>query len=339
MKVARYYQSGELLKVEEAEKPVATPGTAVVKMRASGVCGTELHFLEGMIPVNNSLILGHEMAGDIDSVNECGDFKPGDRVVVYNMQNCGDCEPCRRGLDSLCENPAGQMGFNLDGGFSEYVTVPHAGLIHLPEEVSYADAAVLACSGMSAVHATRIAGVSLGDRVVVNGVGGVGIMVIQVCRCAGASVIAIADSEAARADLARKAGADAVICTTDYTTVPQQVKDLTGGKGANVFMELVGTTDTISAGISSLAYRGRFMIIGYTSQNMVVAPIQLVLGELQVLSSVAAAKRDLVDVIGMAKRGLVKPIIENEYSIDQINEPITKLKERKVLGRNVIVFP
>lgn len=163
-------------------------------------------------------------------------------------------------------------------------------------------------------------------------------MVIQVCRCAGASVIAIADSEV-RADLARKAGADQVICTTDYNTVPQKVKDLTGGKGANVFMELVGTTDTISAGISSLTGRGRFVIIGYTSQNMVVAPIQLVLGELQVLSSVAAAKKDLVDVIDMASRGLVKPILENEYSLDQINEPITKLKERKALGRNVIVFP
>ena len=72
---------------------------------------------------------------------------------------------------------------------------------------------------------------------------------------------------------------------------------------------------------------------------MVVAPIQLVLGELQVLSSVAAAKKDLVDVIDMASRGLVKPILENEYSLDQINEPITKLKERKALGRNVIVFP
>ena len=337
MKVARYYQSGELFQLEEAERPVAKPGTAVVKIRAAGVCGTELHFLEGMIPVDKSLVLGHEMAGDIESVNECGSFKSGDRVVVYNMLNCGKCDSCRQGLDSLCENPAGQMGFNVDGGFSEYVIVPESSLIHLPAEVPYADAAVLACSGMSAVHATRIAGVGIGDRVVVNGVGGVGIIVIQVCRCAGAYVIAIADSEA-RAELARKAGAEAVIVTTDYSTVPEKIKGLTNNKGANVFMELVGTTDTISAGVSSLANRGRFMIIGYTSQNMDIAPIQLVLGELQILSSVAAAKRDLVDVIDMARRGLVKPILENEYTIDQINVALTKLKERKVLGRNVIVF-
>lgn len=337
MKIARYYQSDELLKLEDAKKPEATPGTAVVKMQAAGVCGTELHFLDGMIPVDKSLILGHEMAGIIDQANDCGDFEEGDRVVIYNMLNCGNCDACRKGLDSLCENPAGQMGFNVDGGFAEYVVVPHASLIKLPKEVSFVDAAVLACSGMSAVHAARIAGVGLGDRVVVNGVGGVGLMVMQVCKCAGAYVIAIADSEK-RAELASKAGADAVICTTDYDTVPQQIKDVNNGKGVDVFMELVGTTKTISAGVSSLASRGRFMIIGYTSQNMDIAPIQLVLGELQILSSVAAAKKDLVDVIDMAKRGLVKPIIENHYPLEEINNALLQLKERKVMGRNVVVF-
>lgn len=337
MKVARLYRAGEMLRIEEADKPVADAGSAVVRVRAAGVCGTELHFLNGVLPLDKPTILGHEIAGDIESINGDAAFKPGDRVAVYNMMNCGKCEYCRSGLDSLCDNPAGQIGFNVDGGFAEYVKVPVESLVRLPDEVSYAEGAVLACSGMSAVHGTRIAGVGLGDNVVVNGVGGVGLMVIQVSMRMGARVIAVADTEM-RAELAKKAGAEAVICSTDYDKeIPERIRELTGGKGANVFVELVGTTKTMKAGISSLAKRGRFLIIGYTDQDLVVSPLSLVIGELKIVNSVAAAKKDLIDVIELARRGLVRPVIEGEYPLDRVNEALMKLKERKALGRNVIV--
>lgn len=124
MKVARLYQPGEMLHLEDVEKPIDSVGNAVVKMRAAGVCGTELYFLRGMVDLTKPLILGHEMAGEIDSVVDCDEFKPGDRVVIYTMMNCGHCYYCRSVMESLCENRTEQMGFSIDGGFSEYVKVP-----------------------------------------------------------------------------------------------------------------------------------------------------------------------------------------------------------------------
>lgn len=338
MKVARFYKPGEGLRLEEAEKPVTVPGTAVVRMRAAGVCGTELHFLNGMVNVIKPLILGHEMAGEIESVNDVCCFKPGDRVVIYTMINCGYCSYCHSGMESICENRTEQMGFSIDGGFSEYVRVPTANLVPLPPEVSFQDAAVLACSGMTAVHALRLSGIGLGQRVVVNGVGGVGIMAIQICRLAGGIVIAVTDNEA-RAQLAARLGAESIICSNSYTDIPRQVKELTHNRGTEFFMDLVGTNDSVNAGLDSLARRGKMIIIGYTAQSLVIDPSKLLHGELQILSSLAASKKDLVDVIDMAGRKLVKPVIENEYRLNDINKILDKLEKREVLGRNVIVFP
>lgn len=338
MRVARFYKAGEGLRLEEAEKPVATFGTAIVRMRAAGVCGTELHFLKGMVNVRKPLILGHEMAGEIESVNNAGSFKPGDRVVIYTMINCGYCSYCRSGMESICENRTEQIGFSRDGGFAEYVRVPAANLVPLPPEVSFQDAAVLACSGMTSIHALRLSGLGLGQKVVVNGVGGVGIIAIQICRLAGGRVIAVTDNEV-RAKLASKLGAEHVVCSNNYADVPRQIKEFTGVRGAEFYMDFVGTSDSVNAGLDSLARRGKLVIIGYTAQELVIDPSRLVHSELQILSSLAASKQDLEDVIDMAKRKLVAPVIDNEYDLEDINLALEKLQKREVLGRSVIVFP
>lgn len=338
MKVARFYKPGEGLRLEEAKKPVATTGTAIVRMRAAGVCGTELHFLRGMVNLREPLILGHEMAGEIESVNGVDDFKPGDRVVIYTMINCGYCSYCRSGAESMCENRTEQMGFSTDGGFAEYVRVPAANLVPLPPEVTFQDAAVLACSGMTSLHALRLSGLALGQRVVVNGVGGVGIIAMQICRLAGGRVIAVTDNEV-RAKLAASLGAEHVVCSNVYAAIPRQIREFTDGRGAEFYMDFVGTNDSVNAGLDSLARRGRLVIIGYTAQDLVIDPSKLVHSELQIISSLAASKQDLVDVIDMAKRKLVAPVIDVEYSLGDINLALERLQNREVLGRSVIVFP
>jgi len=338
VKVAKFYKPGEMLHIEDAEKPITSVGYAVVRMRAAGVCGTELHFLRGMVDIKKPLILGHEMAGDIESVFDGADYKPGDRVVIYTMMNCGYCHFCCSAMESLCENRTEQMGFSIDGGFAEYVKVPLRNLIPVPQNVSYQDASVLACGGMTAVHAVRLAGIGFGQKVVINGIGGVGIMAIQVCRVAGASIIAIADDEE-RARLARMAGADNVICTANFSKVGKIVKEHTNGQGTEFFIDLVGNNNSVNAGLDSLAKRGKLIIIGYTEEDLHISPSKLVHGELQILSSLAASKKDLSDAIDMAGRQLIKPIIDQEFSLAEINEALRRLENREVYGRNVIVFP
>jgi propanol-preferring alcohol dehydrogenase len=265
---------------------------------------------------------------------------PGDRVAVYNFVGCGRCRPCQTGRETLCRDPVGQLGFSLPGGFADVVRAPAQNLIPLPETVSFETAAILACSGMSVVHACRLAGVGLGDVVIVNGIGGVGLMAVQVAFAAGARVIAVADAQE-KADLAGDLGAaDAIVLEggRGYDTLPDRVKELTGGAGATHYVELVGTEETYLAGIRSLGAGGKLVIIGYTGDHLNVHPIELILSEIQVVTSVAASRRDLEAAIDLAAAGRLKVTIDTRYPLDEIGVAIERLKARQVRGRNVVVW-
>jgi propanol-preferring alcohol dehydrogenase len=318
----------------------AVEGWAVVRTKAAGVCGTELHILDGMIePPHFPFVMGHEAAGVVVSTPTGSSVKPGDRVAIYNMIGCGKCQWCRSGNEQVCLDPVGQLGFTLDGTFSDLIAIPAENLISLPEQVSFADAALLSCGGMTAVHAIRLGNVSLGDTVVVNGVGGVGLMAIQVAFAAGARVIAIADS-AEKAALASDAGAFHVVVLDDegYAAVPTKVKEATGGVGATHFIELVGTSASMLAGIRSLARHGAFVSIGYTKEEFAFHPIELILSEIRILSSVAASRRDLEAAIRLCADGRLTTVIDTRYALADVEVALDRLRARQVSGRNVLVW-
>jgi 2-desacetyl-2-hydroxyethyl bacteriochlorophyllide A dehydrogenase len=333
-------EDGGSVAVRDVPAPEAE-GWALVDVRAAGVCGTELHFMDGMLPTpHHPFVLGHEIAGTVREAPANGDVEPGDRVAVYNFIGCGECRWCRTGRDSICTAPRGQLGFTLDGGFAEVVRAPARNLIKLPDSVSFEDAAVLSCSGMTAVHAARLAGVELGDTAVVNGVGGVGLMVIQVLVAAGARPIAVADAES-KASLARAAGAVETIVLPGgqgYETLPASVRELTGGRGADHFFELVGSAETMLAGIRSLGRRGTCVLIGYTGEELTVSPVELILSELRIVSSVAAGHEDLRTAIQLTADGRLSPTIDTRYPIEGIGTALERLRAREVSGRNVLVF-
>ncbi|MFN2629050.1 MAG: alcohol dehydrogenase catalytic domain-containing protein [Gaiellaceae bacterium] len=339
MKAALLYEGGEV-RVEETADPFPD-GWALVESRAAGVCGTELHFVDGMIPPPGyPFQLGHESAGVVLEAPEGSLVGPGDRVAVYNFVGCGRCRPCVTGRESLCTNPVGQLGFSLPGGFADVVRAPAGNLVPLPGSVSFEAAAILSCSGMSVVHACRLAQVGLGDVVVVNGIGGVGLMAVQVAVAAGARVLAVADAQE-KGDLARELGAAEAIVLEGgrgYETLPDRVRDLTGGAGATHYVELVGTAETYLAGIRSLGRAGRLVIIGYTDQHLDVHPIELILSELQVVTSVAASRRDLETAIELAADGRLQVTIDTRYRLEELGTAIDRLRARQVRGRNVVVW-
>jgi alcohol dehydrogenase, propanol-preferring len=339
MKAALLFEGGDV-RVEETPDPTAD-GWALVESRSAGVCGTELHFVDGMIPPPAyPFQLGHESAGVVLTAPEGSAIRPGDRVAVYNFVGCGRCRPCRTGRESLCVDPVGQLGFSLPGTFADIVRAPAENLIPLPENVSFETAAILSCSGMSVVHACRLADVGLGDVVVVDGIGGVGAMAVQVAVAAGARVLAVADAQA-RGDLALQLGASDAIVLEDgrgYETLPDRVREMTGGSGATHYVELVGTEETYLAGIRSLGRGGKVVIIGYTDQHLNVHPIELILSELQIVTSVAASRGDLETAIGLAAAGRLQVTIDTRYPLDEIGTAIARLKARQVHGRNVIAW-
>lgn len=319
----------------------AADGAAIVAVKAAGVCGTELHFLDGLLkPDDYPLILGHEFAGVVEEVPE-GETKlrKGDRVSVYNLVACGSCSQCTVGRQQICDNPIGQMGFNLNGGFAEYARVPTANMVQIPDSLDFDTAAVLACSGMAAVHGVSKADVTVGTTAVVNGIGGVGLMVAQVAQLAGARVIAVGDSDE-KLELATRLGAEAVHAGNEqeYATLPDQIRDLTSGTGADYYFELVGTTASMRAGFGCLGKAGTFVSIGYTTDDIVVSPVQLIIGERKLVSCVAARKSDLETAVRLASTDKLMATIQSQFPLDRIDEALLSLRERRVLGRNVVSF-
>ncbi|MCD6638415.1 MAG: alcohol dehydrogenase catalytic domain-containing protein [Nocardioides sp.] len=327
---------------EVAEVPEPERGDLVlVESRAAGICGTELHILDGMLePPGYPFILGHEGAGVVTYVPEgVTNVAVGDRVAIYNFVGCGTCHWCRTGCEEVCTDPVGQLGFSSDGTFRDIVPVPAANCVKLPDNVSFEDAALLSCSGMTAVHALRLADVRFGDTVVVDGVGGVGLMVMQAAVAAGAQVIAIADSDA-RTPLAKDAGASSVIVLDErgYDAVADRIREATDGRGADHFFELVGTTASMLAGVRGLARRGTAVIIGYTDDELQMHPVELILSEARVIGSVAAARQDLETAVAMCARGELRAQIDTRYPIEEFGTGIERLRKREVNGRNVLTW-
>ena len=338
MRAARIFED-LTLRLEDVPEPVPRGGQVLVRIHAAGVCGTDLHILDGMIkPDPYPMTLGHEAAGVVASAPDGTGFSAGDRVAVYNKIFCGTCEQCLGGRHNICDVEPGQLGFNMDGGDAEYVAVPARNLVPVPAEVDLATAAVLTCAGMTAVHATRLSGLRLGQTVVVDGIGGVGVLVVQAARQAGARVIAVADSEEKR-QLAVSCGAsDAVLAARDedFAGLPSAVRELTGGHGADVFFELIGTTESMTAGVRCLAKGGRFVSTGYTDQPLSVHPIEFILSETSLVSTVAATRQDLADALRLAASGAMMVPIAGRVQLDGLQGALDALRKRTVLGRQVI---
>lgn len=331
----------EDLKLEVGELPApAHEGWAVVEVKAAGVCGSELHFLDGMVPAPfDRFVLGHEIAGVVVSAPEGSGVEPGDRVAVYNFVGCGRCRSCRTGHESICAEPQAQLGWTANGGFAELTTAPPQNLLKLADSVSFEAAAVLSCSGMTAVHASRLAGVEFGQTAIVDGVGGVGLMVIQVLAGAGQRVLAVADDES-KAPLAREAGAAEVLVLSGdegYEGLPEQVRSLTAGAGADYFFELVGTEASMRGGIRSLGPRGTAVLVGYTEDDLRIHPIDLILSEARIVSSVAASRHDLETALALAAEGKLSVAIDTAYPLEEVETAISRLRAREVRGRNVLV--
>jgi len=338
MRAARIFED-LTLRVEDVPDPVPGPGQVRVRIHAAGVCGTDLHILDGMIkPDPYPMTLGHEAAGVVESSAQGTGFSSGDRVAIFNKLFCGTCEHCLAGRNNICDTEPGQLGFNMDGGDAEYVVVPARNLVQVPAEVDFATAAVLTCAGMTAVHATRLSGLRLGQTAVVNGIGGVGVLVMQAAVRAGARVIAVADSDAKRQLALSHGASDAVLAgePEDFAGLPAAVRELTGGRGADVFFELVGTTDSMTAGVRCLAKGGRFVSTGYTDQPLSVHPIEFILSETSLVSTVAATRQDLADALRLAASGAITVPIAGRVALNGVADALNALRERAVLGRQII---
>lgn len=337
MQAARYFGPGTALRLEAVPVPEPGPGEALVRVLAAGVCHTELQFLAGTVNFGVApLTLGHEVAGEIVALGEGVDQRRvGERVAVYYYTPCGECGWCAAGREQLCPNLGPQIGFSADGGFAEYVRVAARNLLPLPEGLEPAEAAPLGCSAAAALHALRaVAAVQAGETVVVYGVGGVGLALIQLAKLAGARVIAVGRTPAKLA-LAHDAGADLALNAREQDVVSAALH-ATRSEGADVVFDLVGSAETMANGVALLRRRGRLVLVGYGEDRLQVNPLHLVLKELQVRGALGNTRQELAEVLELAASGKLRSFVAGRLPLARVDEALDALRRGAVAGRLVL---
>lgn len=336
MKAALFRVQGAPLELANVQRPAPGHGAVLVRVAACGVCGTELHFLDGLLtPAKAPIVLGHEVAGTVAEVGEGVDgFEPGDRVAVHYFHPCRHCRECRSGREHLCDAPVGFLAFASDGGFAEYVRIPAAALVRIPDGLSFEEAAPLCCSATTALHALRVSGLGLGDTAVVYGCGGVGLALIQILRLTGIRSIAVSRTPA-KLEQASALGAGVVVNAAEED-VASRVKEETDRRGTAAVFELVGTAESMAQSLRCLAKAGAVVFVGYSFDRLDLSPLELVVPETRILTSVGNTYLELVEVLRLAAEGWLKPVIHEVAPLTEVNRVLEDLRAGQVLGRAVL---
>jgi len=267
MKAAIWY-GGKNIKIEEIPVPDIAADQALIKVKAVGICGSELHAFTGAskrrVP---PLVMGHEFSGEVAKVggNSITDLKVGDRVAVEPIIGCGRCVQCLSGLSNICSDRK-LIGMQIPGALAEYVAVPASKCHQIPENVSFEEATLCEPLG-NAIRAVNQCFLQTGDDVLVLGSGVIGLMAIQVARHHTSGKIIATDVVDEKLKLAKKFGADYTINSRNENVI-ERVMEITGGKGADCAIEVVGHADVVSQAIASTKRGGIITLVGLWQQMM-----------------------------------------------------------------------
>ncbi|MDD3826180.1 MAG: zinc-binding dehydrogenase [Anaerolineae bacterium] len=265
MKAARLVEIGKPLQLQEIERPSPGPGDVLVRIRAAGICHSDVHYRAGTSGVGPlPQTLGHEVAGVVEEVGEAvAGLRPGDRVCLHYLLSCGQCHFCRTGHEQFC--PEGKMiGKHVDGGFAEYIAVPARNAVRLPAEVSFEHGAVLMCSSSTSFHALRKSRLQPGETAAVFGAGGLGMSAIQLARTMGALQVYAVDINENKLALAESFGA--VPVNARQGDPVETIRSLTGGRGVDVAIEVIGLRQTMEQAVRCLAVLGRAALAGISDR-------------------------------------------------------------------------
>ncbi|NBR28038.1 MAG: alcohol dehydrogenase, partial [Betaproteobacteria bacterium] len=246
--------------------PTPGPGEAVARVLACGSGLTIQHIKAGRVKVPFPRIIGHEITGEIVALGAgASGVAVGDAVTAYYYLNCGHCRNCLSQLEPLCDNLAGQIGRECDGGYAEYIKLPARNFIKLPRDLDYkkypAEVGVITDALATPFKVLKRASVKAGETVAVFGAGGgLGVHQLRMAKWARAHVIAV-DVASDKFETCRKAGADEVVDASKGNAA-EQLMELTKGRGIDVAIDYVSSQSTLESAVKALAKRGRLVTLG-----------------------------------------------------------------------------
>src|SRR5262249_26702643 len=321
----------------------------LIRMTGAGVCHSDIHIWEGIYDLGSGnkmtlkdrgvalpLTMGHEICGEVVKVGPDAEVvQPGISCVVYPWLGCGECSTCKRGEENLCAVKVRSMGVFVPGGYAEYVLVPHERYCVALGQLDAAEAAPLACSGVTTYSALKKLAPKIRDEpVVIMGAGGLGHMALSVLRAMGGKGAIVVDIDAGKRKAAMEAGALAVIDPAS-AGASEQIMKLTGG--ALCVLDLVGSSATLGLGLASIRKGGEIVVVGLYGGEVKVPIVFFPLRGMSVRGSYVGSLPDLKELVGLAQTGTLKPIRVTRRKLAEVNTALSELKAGKVVGRIVLV--
>jgi len=317
--------------------PVAGPGEAVARVLACGSGLTIQHAKAGRRRIPFPRIIGHEIAGQIVEIGPgVTGLSVGDGVTAYFYLNCGHCRWCLANLEPLCTSGGGNVGFNCDGGYAEYIKLPAHIFIKLPEVLDYkrhpAEIGVITDALATPYKVLRRAHIKPGETVAVIGAGGgLGIHQLMMAKWARARVIAV-EIAATKFDACRKAGADAVVDPGNGNVV-EALLDLTRGEGVDVVVDYVSSTVTLEAGAKALGRHGRLVTLGGAGQSFHASAMDMLNKEQDFLGSRYVTRTDVLEACDLVARGEVFPLVTDVCPLEEAEAVHARVERGEVIGR------
>ncbi|NSW91524.1 MAG: alcohol dehydrogenase catalytic domain-containing protein [Firmicutes bacterium] len=340
MKAAVLRNFSEPLSIEDVPVPKVQDNEILVKVKACGMCGTDIKIWKGYKEVKElPLIMGHEPSGEIVELGDgVKDFKIGDRGIAHFYLCCGHCLFCKTNRETLCSNIRGRLGFELDGGFTEYIVIPAQNFIPIPDELSFEDACIIPDAISTTYHALSKVPVSDADNVLIMGLGGLGLHALQLAKAMGANVIGVDISEE-KLDFARGLGFEnLVLYDQNQARYKDSILQITNGADISIVLETVSSSETINSNLELLGKSGKVILNGYRPDPVDIPIYTFVLKELSMYGSRASCRSDVLEVIKLITDGRLKPVVSKKYRLEEINCALEDLFRGKNIGRQVISF-
>lgn len=347
MKAARITSPQQPLEIMEIDTPKPKDVEVVVKVKATGVCHSDLHLWEGGYDTGDGFMKvtdrgvkfpvtpGHEIVGTVSEIGGAVQgVSVGDNVLVYPWIGCGICSACRVGNDNICDTPK-SLGVFQNGGYAEYVLVPHFKFLAKIDGIDMDAATSLACSGLTAYTAIKKSNANSQHSMVIFGAGGLGLMGVQIARAITNANIICVDIDDAKLALAKELGADNVVNSKDPDAT-QKIISLCNGKGAECVIDFVNAPPTVKMGLAVLRKRGNMILVGLFGGSIDLSLVTIPLKSITIQGAYTGNYNDMLELIGLAKRGVINPTISKRYSLSDANTALEDLKARKIIGRAVI---
>src|SRR5919198_395519 len=349
MNAAQIVKPKESLQIQHLQTPKPKGSQVLIKVNSSGVCHSDIHLWEGGYEgpsgqflkttdrgVKYPLTPGHEIAGTVESMGEEAEgFNENQKVIVFPWIGEGLCPACRIGQENLCDKPR-SLGIYTDGGYADYVLVPsYKYLVKLDEDMDLDASATLSCSALTAYTAVRNATLNPYDNLVVVGAGGLGLMAIQLAKAiSGANVIAM-DLDDNKLEVAKKNGADSTINSKKGDPV-KAIMELTDKMGVDAIIDFVNASKTVETDMQLLRRRGKLILVGLFGGELKLSLITMPTRAYRIIGSYTGSISEMVELVSLAKRGTIKPLVSNRFRLDQATEALRMLRDGKIMGRGVI---